>query len=150
MRISTNDPSPWPNVDDFLEKLEADGEDIDSDNILLDVAEYALSKLNATQRECGCITAFDNFRLVLCNRDSYNLISAEQAREMLRFLCESEAFSEDTAQSKAAICEHLVALGLVEPKNDWRAHSPFKGNLQKLKKDAIGIHKTKGLYWIRP
>lgn len=103
-----------------------------------------------TVRQHACLTVLGDWENVLCRSKHYPLTTAGQAREMLRFLCESEAFSEDAAQHKSAIQTRLEERDLMTPGIDWRPHSPFTRKLRQLKADAIGCDETTGRYWIKP
>jgi hypothetical protein len=105
---------------------------------------------NPSFRQYACLTVKGDWEEVYCRGKPYPLTTAEQAREMLRFLCESEAFSEETAQPKAAIRERLEERNKITPGVDWRPHSPFTRELRNLKADAIGCNETTGHYWIKP
>jgi len=103
-----------------------------------------------TVRQYACLTVLGDWENVLCRNRHYPLNTAGQARGMLRFLCESEAFSEKTAQPKAAIRKRLEELELITPGVDWRPHSPFTRELRTLKADAIDCNEKTGVYWIKP
>lgn len=134
-KLGCNSPmgSPTPLSERAVEKEEPSGH----------VSETHEAK---AMKEYGCLTAFDSFNTILFKKQPYDLTDADQAREMLRFMCDREAFDPDSALSKGEILEHLRSTCEITA-SDWRPAHVFRKWLAPLYADAIG--RQKGHYWLR-
>ena len=94
----------------------------------------------ADSREYGQLTVYGDFETVMFAHKSYDLRDAQNARNILRFLC-LNALGKANAKCKSAIREHVDTVN-----SDWRPSQDFRGNLEPLYK-SIGGHR--GKYWLK-
>ncbi len=101
-----------------------------------------------TCRRFGGIQVYGDYESILLNKASYDLSGSAQGKAFFRFMCESaKAIGQQSAVTKNEI-EAYVRTHVECTANDWRPAHVFRGKLKGLY-DAIGRHKTKGLYWIK-
>lgn len=136
----------WPDIPPVLPVEWADTEPQKANAVDRELAGGR--EVEGGKLECGCLTIFDSFRQVMCDKKHYDLTDSKQARILLQFLCDMKALNQDTAREKCEILKALKAAGGTVA-NDWRPAHVFRGKLSSLYTGAIGRNKTKGLYWIK-
>lgn len=95
----------------------------------------------------GSIEIFKDFTTVLFDGHTYDLRTANQAREILRYLVNEKASSAQTGKSKVDILTAIKKRNSIIQAHDWKPSDAFKGK----NKNLHGAIEQRGAkYWIKP
>ncbi len=103
-----------------------------------------------SERKYGSLTVIGDFEEVWFEGNEYKMRGADQAKALIKYLCEKDATSLGKAVNIQDIRQHLRDLGILQKhRADWRPSQLWKGRLKGLSKLVLCDENRKGRYYIR-